>query len=1302
MAMQTTIDRVERKEPVSLPPLPLTRRQSLFWLDDALFPSAPYHQVVLTVRLRGRLDRSRLERAYRDTLLALDQFRLVFESEQGRPLQRVQAELDTALELVDLSDDPGSLRAYLSERCTRRMDLSTRCFDGALLRLGERDHVFYFCQHHIISDGTSVGLFVSDLARRYAGLTVPSRPSFLSYVREEQSYRESPRAERDARYFGERLARGAAPLALYGRAHESRRVGIDRSFYRGGRARWERLSEVIRDPRIEFMDASMSRLVAIATVLFAYLARVSGERTLVIGTPMPNRSARFLDTCGLLMEQAFLSVTLDEGETFSSLAAKVRAELLGSLRHGRHCVSDRGLSYATLNLLRVDVPSWPECEAEVELFPAPASGAQLEHAEGDTRDTFGIHILGFERDDELRIGFDFHRATFTPVVQERAKRHFAAVLDAFLADLDLAIDRVPLIDDDERAHLLALGRGAAPSEPVEDPLMRLLRTAAARADQPAVLFSGETLPYGALVRRAGQLAARLRELGVHEGGRVAFCLPRGPDELVTMLAAWAVGAAYVPTDPSHPSERIRMILEDAAPEVLVSTGALLAELSLPGALRVLDLASEAPALARREPLFDGDVAPSQLAYVLFTSGSTGRPKGVAISRGALANFLRSMAHTPGMHEGDRLLAVTTTTFDIAGLELHLPLWVGASVEIADRDTTRDPMRLRALLEREPITMLQATPTTWRLLAESGYERPGRPLKMLCGGEALPAALARRLAGHGELWNMYGPTETTVWSTLARIDPEGAQIDIGRPIDHTQVYVLDAAGELLPTGVAGELCIGGRGLAQGYFGRPDLTRERFFESASLPGERLYRTGDLARMRDDGTLLCLGRFDHQVKVRGFRIELGEVEAALRSHAGVRDCVVVASPLADGESQLVAYYVGPAEVESLRAHVRARLPAFMHPAAYVALAALPLNTNGKVDRKQLPAVERMEAPPASGRVPASNDEAKMAALFEQVLGQRSVPADRDFFDLGGNSVTVLELRQRIHETFGVELPLSVLFDAPTVARLVASLAPSLDPDAPAFVPLRRGRDDLPPLLCLMGVALYKPLADALDTERSVYGVHVRQWVGGEHGLPTVEKLAADYVALIRKRVPRGPYHLAGLCFGGLLAFEVAHQLRASGEEVARIAIIDAALPRAEKQRPAVTAERFLAELRARPRTTVDIVTGSMRRRAKGMLGRLREPARVQAQALTRAQELDVLSPIARAMVRVYDRHSRPFPGNLLVFRAGHRLERPWRLPRWDLGWSTLARSVTVHEVPGSHLEILQPPHVAAIAAALGDGPR
>jgi thioesterase domain-containing protein/acyl carrier protein len=524
-----------------------------------------------------------------------------------------------------------------------------------------------------------------------------------------------------------------------------------------------------------------------------------------------------------------------------------------------------------------------------------------------------------------------------------------------------------------------------------------------------------------------------------------------------------------------------------------------------------------------------------------------------------------MQCAPGLTGEDVLLAVTTLSFDIAGLELYLPLITGAKVVLASRETAADGEALLRLLDRQGVTVLQATPSTWRLMLAAGWKRSPR-LKALCGGEALPADIAAEILPRcAELWNMYGPTETTIWSTCAQVS-NAQDVHIGRPIDNTEIYILDSHQQPLPVGVAGELLIGGTGLARGYLNRSELTAEKFVPHPFKPGQRLYRTGDLARYRSDGNIDCLGRLDFQVKVRGFRIELGEIEAELAQHSAIRESVVVAREDTPGDKRLVAYLVprspqSQPQAGELRELLRRKLADYMVPSAFVFLEALPVLPNGKINRKALPAPDAGSAAPGKGAVlPRNPAEQKLVQIFEKVLNARVSSVDDNFFDLGGHSILAVRLMAAIEQEFGTRLPLATLFQHPTVEGIATAIRDAAGhPVEARWSPLVRiqPQGSRPPIFLVHGaggnVLLYRDLARCLGGDQPLYGLQSVGLDGQTAPLASVEDMARAYLPHLRRIQPSGPYFLGGYCMGGLVAYEMARYLVKDGEEVALLAMLD-----------------------------------------------------------------------------------------------------------------------------------------------------
>lgn len=557
-------------------------------------------------------------------------------------------------------------------------------------------------------------------------------------------------------------------------------------------------------------------------------------------------------------------------------------------------------------------------------------------------------------------------------------------------------------------------------------------------DAIAAEFGASSLSYRALVSAAELAAARLREQGVTRGTMVGIHLERSLDMLVALLAVMRAGGTYTPLDPDFPPDRLQHMVSDSGLGHVVTQSSL-ADDAPAGDYRKL-LVEDLLAAGDASDASIGDGTGSDLAYVLYTSGSTGLPKGVAIEHRSVVNFLLSMQRAPGLSADDRLLAVTTLSFDIAGLELYLPLVVGATVVIATRDEAMDGEALRGLIDTRRITTMQATPSSWRLLVEAGWNGAAG-FKALCGGEAMPMDLAAALnARCGELWNMYGPTETTVWSTLWRVPADCRQMLVGKPIANTHVYILDKSGRRVPAGIPGEICIGGDGVGRGYLNRDELTVERFVPDpfSDVPGVRLYRTGDQGRLLPDGNLECRGRLDSQVKVRGYRIELGEIEQVLLSADGVERAVAIAREDVPGDVRLVGYVVAgdgaTVDEHALFEHARGKLPGYMVPQHLVWMDAIPLLPNGKVDRKLLPAPAGRERAKAAMPADMSPATRYLLRVCAEIVGDDVVPDD-NFFDAGGHSMLAVKLVNRVHKDTGVRLNLLMLASS-TLAQLADAL--------------------------------------------------------------------------------------------------------------------------------------------------------------------------------------------------------------------------------------------------------------------------
>jgi amino acid adenylation domain-containing protein/thioester reductase-like protein len=1066
---------------------PLSYGQQALWFLHQLLPEEISFNVAGAIRIPSDLDIPALERAFHQLATRHGALRSTFHALNGEPIQHVHPSMDGIFKMEDASHwSESELREKLALEAHRPFDLENGPVWRVLLFKTKSEHILLLSMDHIVTDFWSMTVLARELLASYeankAGkeISLPPLPArYSDYVRWQTDMLGSPQGEKLWEYWRNELNgelpalnlptdRPRTPLQTY--RGDSQHLFMDGEHYKKIKALAQEQGATL----------FMTLLAAFQTLLHRY----SNQEGFLVGSVTAGRShSELAGLVGYFINPIALRADFSNNPTFNEVLQRVRKTALGAFEHqeyppallakrlGMQRDSSRPPLFETMFILQ------KAQETEVQALSPFALGIDGAHMElgsltlesialGGEPAQFDLTMMMAETEQGLAAALQYNTDLFDASTIQRMLEHFRSLLQEIVSDPVKPVSAYSLLGEQEQKHLLVDWNQTQTDYPRDLCIHDLIQEQAKRIPNAVALqFEDDSLTYKELDKRADELAKVLVTQGVQPGTLVGIFANRSLDMMVGLLGVLKAGGAYLPLDPSFPSERLAFMVEDSGASIILTQTSLLFDMPENKAQIIcLDALEQVSSTKGKKKT--NTAKPDDLAYIIYTSGSTGKPKGVQIHHQAVVNFLWSMKTDLKLSADDTLLAVTTLSFDIAVLELLLPLTVGARVVIASSDVAADGALLADALANNNATFMQATPAGWRLLLEAGWKGKD-DLKILCGGEALTNDLAERLLQCGaQLWNVYGPTETTIWSTIYQVtlsENQGVSntVPIGRPIANTQIYILDSNLQPVPVGVIGDLYIGGDGVSRGYLNRPELTAEKFIVNPFLPRpastslrsaqREIYKTGDIARYLPDGNIEFFGRSDQQVKVRGFRIETGEIEVALAGHPSVRQAVVVAWKERSSDASLVAYVV-PASAEKeadasqLREFLRAKLPEYMVPSIFVNLESLPLTPNGKVDRKALP--KPSQARPdlrASYVAPRTQLELELAQICAQVLGLENqnghsvVGVHDNFFDLGGHSLLGTRLVFLLREKYQLEaaqLPLRALFEQPTVANLAQTI--------------------------------------------------------------------------------------------------------------------------------------------------------------------------------------------------------------------------------------------------------------------------
>ncbi|NET87243.1 MAG: amino acid adenylation domain-containing protein [Kamptonema sp. SIO1D9] len=1307
--------------------LPLSFAQQRLWFLDRLLPDSSAYNMPMAVQIRGHLNITALEKSLNEIIQRHEICRTKFQTVAGSPTQIIVPHLSLTLEPLDLTtlrnEQQQAQVQQLTAAANEPFDLATApLLRASLVQLSDRHYILLLTIHHIIFDAWSMGILIQELTALYSAFSqgnpsplAPLKMQYADFACWQRQQLSEANLDKALAYWKQKLEGDLPPLTL-----PADRPRPPIPTFKGARQPFQIDNTLTAQLRQLSQQQGATLFMILLTAWKILIYRYTSQEDLRVGTAIAGRPGPEVESLiGCFVNTLVLRSHLSGDCTVLAALEQVREVALEAYAHQElpfeklveELQPERVLSHSPL--FQVGFAFYGDRRPDLTLEGLSLNPINVDSGTAKLDLTLSLR----EEETGLTGWVEYATDLFDVSTIERMLGHYQTLLVGMVRNPEQRLDRLPLLATQERQQLLQQWNQTQTPYPQTLCLHQQFQHQVAQTPASIALLSeGVQLTYGELNQKANQLAHYLQDFGVKPEVRVGLYLSRSPEAIIALFAILKAGGAYVPLDPSYPQERLALILDDAQISVLISQGTHFPLDSILTTPQHIDLERDRDRIARAsQDNPESSVTIDNLAYIIYTSGSTGKPKGVLVEHRGLVNLALAQIQAFGIEPSSRVLQFASLNFDASVSEIAMTLLAGATLCLSVSPLPLVGKALTNQLRDWAISTVTLPPSVLATLPV--VDLPALQTLILAGETPAARAIASWASGR-RLFNAYGPTEATVCATLAECNPRGDRVPIGRPIANVQVYLLDCALQPVPIGIPGELYIGGVGVARGYQNRPDLTQERFIPNPFDPTSqgRLYRTGDLARYQPDGSLEFLGRLDTQVKIRGFRVELEEIEATLNQHPDVLSAVALCQK-SQPDSRLVVYAVPKAgqtlECQTLKDFLKQRLPNYMIPAAAIVLDTLPLTANGKIDRQALPMPE-LGLPK---KIPARDSlERELIAIWEKVLNLASIGVTDNFFDLGGHSLLAVQLMALIEQHFGVELPLSLLFEAGTVEHLATKVRSTSGSQTWSPLVNLQTQGSKPPLFCVHpiggSVFGYEELARQLAPERPFYGLQAPGLAEHQQPYTSIPDLATYYLKAIRSVQPCSPYYLAGHSFGGLVAFEMAQQLFAQGEVVALLAILDTPAPIGRKVpepiddalwlvRRAQVLERFFGKTLSL--TYADLQQKTPEAQIKDFCNKLREAELLPP---------DAGEPMIRRILQVQkashqallDYVPQIYPGKITLLQAAEVVASDTRgiyaesFNQPALGWNCLTREVvSVHSVPGNHITMLTRPYVQDLADIL-----